>query len=100
MQGVAAGEITPSEAAELSKLVDAHMNAIKTPTSRPCSRMMSEAPMRGFIEVRLTKVEHRLGHRIRGVRKHTDGPQKMIAYFRQAEAGEAIDLLRRERLIP
>lgn len=30
MQGVAAGEITPSEAAELSKLVDAHMNAIKT----------------------------------------------------------------------
>ena len=30
MQGVAAGEITPSEAAELSKLVDAHVNAIKT----------------------------------------------------------------------
>jgi hypothetical protein len=30
MQGVANGEITPSEAAELSKLVDAHVNAIKT----------------------------------------------------------------------
>lgn len=30
MQGVAAGEITPSEAAELSKLVDAHVNAIKS----------------------------------------------------------------------
>ncbi len=30
MQGVAAGDITPSEAAELSKLVDAHVNAIKT----------------------------------------------------------------------
>jgi hypothetical protein len=30
MQGVAAGEITPSEAAEPSKLVDAHVNAIKT----------------------------------------------------------------------
>ena len=30
MQRVAAGEVTPSEAAELSKLVDAHMNAIKT----------------------------------------------------------------------
>lgn len=30
MQGVAAGEITPSEAAELSKLVDAHVNAIRT----------------------------------------------------------------------
>ena len=29
MQGVAAGEITPSEAAALSKLVDAHGNAIK-----------------------------------------------------------------------
>lgn len=30
MQGVANGEITPSEAAELSKLVDAHVNALKT----------------------------------------------------------------------
>jgi hypothetical protein len=30
MQGVAEGAITPSEAAELSKLVDAHVNAIKT----------------------------------------------------------------------
>lgn len=30
MQGVAAGEITPSEAAELSKLVDAQVNAIKS----------------------------------------------------------------------
>ncbi|MCJ2052795.1 DUF5681 domain-containing protein [Methylobacterium sp. J-070] len=29
MQGVAEGEITPSEAAELSKLVDAHVEAIK-----------------------------------------------------------------------
>lgn len=29
MQGVAAGEITPSEAGALSKLVDAHGNAIK-----------------------------------------------------------------------
>jgi hypothetical protein len=29
LQGVAAGEITPSEAAELSKLVDAHMKAIE-----------------------------------------------------------------------
>jgi hypothetical protein len=29
MQGVAEGAITPSEAAELSKLVDAHVNAIK-----------------------------------------------------------------------
>jgi hypothetical protein len=30
MQGVADGEITPSEAAELSKLVDAHLKAIET----------------------------------------------------------------------
>jgi hypothetical protein len=30
MQGVADGEITPSEAAELSKLVDAHLRAIET----------------------------------------------------------------------
>ena len=29
LQGVAAGEITPSEAAELSKLVDAHVKAIE-----------------------------------------------------------------------
>lgn len=29
LQGVADGEITPSEAAELSKLVDAHMKAIE-----------------------------------------------------------------------
>ena len=30
LQGVADGEITPSEAAELSKLVDAHVRAIET----------------------------------------------------------------------
>ena len=29
MQGVAAGEITPGEAAEMSKLVDAHVRAIE-----------------------------------------------------------------------
>lgn len=30
LRAVASGEITPSEAAELSRLVDAHVNAIKT----------------------------------------------------------------------
>ena len=30
LQGVAAGEITPSEAAELSKLVDAHTKALES----------------------------------------------------------------------
>lgn len=29
LQGVAAGEITPSEAAELSRLIDAHVKAIE-----------------------------------------------------------------------
>ena len=43
MQGVADGEITPSEAAELSKLVDAHVKAIEATDFEKRLRMIEEA---------------------------------------------------------
>lgn len=45
-QGVAAGEITPSEAAELSRLIDAHVNAITTADlAERLARTMTDAAL-------------------------------------------------------
>ena len=65
--------------------------------------------MRGSIEARLAKAEHRLPHRTRGIHRFTDDElQGLIAILRQAEDDEALDpnreawaaeLLRREGLI-
>lgn len=53
--------------------------------------------MRGSVEARLAKVEHRLRHRIRGIHRYTDDElQGLIAILRQAEDGEALDPTREE----